>query len=737
MERFPWARRSFVSWAIFVLFAFNAQSSCGQQNEWAWMGGSSAVPASGGAAGVYGTLSVPAPQNAPGGRAFGSSWTDRSGNLWLFGGAGFDSAGELGLLNDLWEFNPSINQWAWMGGVSTLDFSLPAGGTAGVYGTLRTAAVGNVPGGREESLSWTDEQGNFWLFGGQGYDSTGTRGDLNDLWKFDLSTKLWAWMGGSKTADQPGVYGTLAVPNASNVPGSRNSPIGWVDDSGNFWLFGGYGFGAPGSPDPQGSLDDLWSFNPSTLEWEWRGGSSLSTGGASGVFGTLGVPSAQNFPGGEVGAVSWTENSHLFWFFGGELNNLWQFDVGNEEWTWMSGGGQTSSPASYGTLGVSASGNTPGGRYSGASWTDSGGNLWLFGGQGFDSTGTEGELNDLWQFDSSNKQWTWIGGSNVVPNDSACSGYCAQPGVYGTLGVFAPTNIPGGRSATVSWTDKSGNFWLFGGTRLDSSGNAGLLNDLWVFQPKIVSLLAATPTFSVTAGTYTSPQTVTVSDSTPNATIYYTTNGTTPTTSSTVYSGPITVSVSETIEAIAVANGYSPSQVASSVYIINLPPPASFTLAASPGTVSIGAGGSGTVTLTVTPQNAFNSAVTFSCSGLPSGVTCLFNPSIVTPSGGVSATTQLTLSASTSAALRRGPGSYLPLTALALVLCLMRSRWRRDLICVVLIAAGVVGLGFISGCGGGGAGGGGGAKPPVQATVTVIATSGSIQQTSSIALTVN
>ena len=290
----------------------------------------------------------------------------------------------------------------------------------------------------------------------------------------------------------------------------------------------------------------------------------------------------------------------------------------------------------------------------------------------------------------------------------------------------------------MSWVDKSGNFWLFGGSAgIDSAGNSGLLNDLWVFQSKVGSLKAATPTFSLAGGVYTSVQTVTLRDSTPNAMIYYTTNGTTPTISSTVYSGPITVSASETIEAIAIASGYSQSSVASSAYTINLPPPPSFTLAASPTTVNMNAGGSASVALTVTPQNSFNSAVTFSCSGLPSGVTCLFSPSSVTPSGVAPSTTQLTFSASTSAALRQCQHSYLPLTALGFFICVAGSRWRRDLSSVLSIAAVVVGLGFVSGCGVGNGGGAPGGKPPVLATVTVIATSGSIQQTSSISLTVN
>jgi Chitobiase/beta-hexosaminidase C-terminal domain len=83
----------------------------------------------------------------------------------------------------------------------------------------------------------------------------------------------------------------------------------------------------------------------------------------------------------------------------------------------------------------------------------------------------------------------------------------------------------------------------------------------------------ATLTFSPAAGSYNSAQSVTISDETSDTTIYYTTNGITPTTSSSQYTGPITVSSTETLKAIAAVTDDTNSQVASATYTMDSPSP--------------------------------------------------------------------------------------------------------------------------------------------------------------------
>lgn len=102
----------------------------------------------------------------------------------------------------------------------------------------------------------------------------------------------------------------------------------------------------------------------------------------------------------------------------------------------------------------------------------------------------------------------------------------------------------------------------------------------------LVSYPATTPTFSPGAGTYTADQSVTISTTTPNATIYYTLDGSDPTTGSQQCLGAVSVAGNgtKTLKAIAVANGYLVSEIGSATYVINYPTAATPTFSPVGGT---------------------------------------------------------------------------------------------------------------------------------------------------------
>lgn len=296
--------------------------------------------------------------------------------------------------------------------------------------------------------------------------------------------------------------------------------------------------------------------------------------------------------------------------------------------------------------------------------------------------------------------WRAAGGTITAPLDAPNAG---TPAMFnGTV----PFSINGSDSLTGVYFDAGGVLRAFvfsGGTQ------------------------AAAPTFSPVGGTFSTAQTVTISDATAGAAIYYTTDGGTPTTSSTHYTVPITVSSTKTIKAIATATGCSSSAVASATYTITTPP--DFQISVNPTSLTIVAGQSGTATFTVTPTNGFNSQISFACSGLPAEAACSFSPASVTPNGAaVTSTLTVTTTAKSAQSKPVWPsGSGLVYAVLLPMALLVFSRgrssrrglWLSSFLLLLLLAA--------NACGGSGSNGnkvGNSGTPAGTSNVSVSASAG-------------
>ena len=511
---------------------------CGH-NDWTWIDGGKVAGSVGSP--IYGQFppslptTIPNPlTNTPGVRYGASGWTDKFGNLFLFGGDGFELSGGMPAdtfdapMNDMWVCVTFIDgcQWQLVGGYdathgAAIQANAKTEGQPGIYTSLGGALPTPTPGGRLGAASWTDAAGNFWLFGG----SNGSN-FLNDLWKYDTSAftsgdastyenteGTWSVVSGSAATDQAGVYtsGTL-------VPGARTNAVTWTDASGNFWLFGGFGYDGSGQ---LGDLNDLWEYNGTT--WIWVSGGNTNLRNQNGNYGTQGVAASTNMPGGRHEAAGWADANGNLWLFGGEgddsvgtafgiLNDLWMYNIASNKWTWVAGSklanqngvypeqpviGSAATQVAAGTCGlpvgdpilpcspISLTGAFPGSRWGASAWVDANGSLWLFGGWGFDSGATNGNgaLNDLWVYTPNSTPgqlgtWAWVKGSNTG----------AQSGSYGDETYpwkTHYTDTPGGRSSATSWVDSNHRFWLFGGEGNDATTTtgSGYLNDMWRYTP--------------------------------------------------------------------------------------------------------------------------------------------------------------------------------------------------------------------------------------------------------------
>ena len=181
------------------------------------------------------------------------------------------------------------------------------------------------------------------------------------------------------------------------------------------------------------------------------------------------------------------------------------------------------------------------------------------------------------------KSATYSGSSYKKPQLYKLS-YTVTYDANGGTGTMTDSNSPYFAGSTV--TTKT-NTYVKGGyeftgwnTKADGSGTSyaegaefTLNENTTLYAQWTVAGAVALPTFSVAEGIYNVVQSIVLTCSTPSSSIYYTTDGTEPTTSSSVYTSPIAVNQTTTIKAFAIADGLTDSNIASATYILKCATP--------------------------------------------------------------------------------------------------------------------------------------------------------------------
>lgn len=408
-------------------------------------------------------------------------------------------------------------EWVWKSGANTINYS-------GNYGTLGIPAATNSPPGLYEAAEWTDLQGNFWIYGGAGYNNW-----PGDLWKYEPSTNLWTWVHGPGTINPHTIQGTKGVSSVSNSPGVRSTSYTWTDNNNDLWLFGGINYKG-------GTSNDLWKYNIPSNTWTWMKGDTLSNSPAN--YGIKGIEHPNNNPKSstEIG-ISWTDNSGDLWLLDSK-GCLWKYIINTNNWIWIKGNNPPNNAYPvHGTKGIANINNTPGNSFfqytrwkdsqnnlwylqgmemilwkynitqnmwtwvngdttyapiinygndkcdqdnpseispyrrveSRACWIDNCDNLWLMGGFWQNATDPNLQaLNDLIYYDTTTNLWIWADNDTILNPTTS----------YGTLGVSSPANSPASRNGALPFKDQLGNLWLFGG--VDNLG-FNYYGDLWMY----------------------------------------------------------------------------------------------------------------------------------------------------------------------------------------------------------------------------------------------------------------
>ncbi len=403
----------------------------------------------------YGTKGVFAATNCPGARFNSIAFTDSSGNLYMMAGGGYQ-------INDLWKYDISLQQWAWVSGYSNNT------GVLGALGPIGLASPNYFPASRLDAMPILANDGMIYIYGGYPTFTTGSDYRSN-LWRYNPNTNAWTLLYNKTTTGQ--VVGQVGVESTSNHPGAMSGYTSWFYDN-SLWLFGGT---SVNSTDANAVQKKVWKFNLATQMWVCVKNPSS----ARGSFGQQHVSDANNTPPALI-RISTTAilNNEAYFIGGYELggtttdmetygthNSLWKYNMATNNWTWLRGHITTNRPAFFGKKGIEHSDNIPEGKWNTLVWSENG-LIKTFGGR----TNQAGNSLDIWKYNPGSNNFTWIDGKSLhfkswSGNTSAYVENETVPSIFNMVLPYGGT----------TWGEKGSKLWYL------SRGSTGLLSKMWEY----------------------------------------------------------------------------------------------------------------------------------------------------------------------------------------------------------------------------------------------------------------
>lgn len=352
---------------------------------------------------IYGIKGIPAPGNTPGFREGSVTWA-LNGKLYLYGGfIGHRHSLNRNLSSDLWVFDISTNLWVSLSGKPNRNKA--------VYGTQSVPALPNTPGALSNAYSWVNN-GKLYLFGGNGFDSTGA-GNLDDIWEYDTATAMWTWLKGSRQAGASQHNGVKHVGGPQNTPGGK-LPHSWLVDNKLYAMTG---------------TQDMFEYDFSTSNWTW-----VKENTGSPVYGRKGVADSTVTPGsGSKYTTAWVYDNKLTFHTSitkgrVQRQDIWEFDVNTKNWAWVDSKEVFDEMSDYGVYNVYNSKTCPQIELNRTTW-QVGEKTYMY----FPSS-----TDAIWEFNNSAKLWRWVKGSHIH------NGYT----YYRHQQIFDVLNEPGGADIT-------------------------------------------------------------------------------------------------------------------------------------------------------------------------------------------------------------------------------------------------------------------------------------------------